>query len=282
MDKQFFCIRGYMKSGTNWLGSLLSSHEDIDCAGEFHWQDLVAPVNRSINKLPIYATDSELSEQLRAGVEDLTKKLLLSKAHPKAMLIGDRTPHTIEPVVIRGAAHICIVRDGRDVLVSRAFHLFNNPNSHRLFQRFPKLDELRKKFDADPWFFKNHPEKLLGHEVMVRESARWWREHLESDRQAIEKYPSLPVYKVRYEDLHADVQTERTKLFEFLGVDPKRCAKIHGNLKAGFREERPNEFLRKGAVGDWQNYFTDQTKLWYKEEAGEELRLQGYVTDANW
>ena len=283
MDKQFFCIRGYMKSGTNWLGSLLSSHEEVDCVGEFHWQQIVAPANRAIRKLPIYSQDDgSQAEQLRAGLENLTKQLLLSGAHPKATLIGDRTPHTIEPVVIRGAKHICIVRDGRDVLVSRAFHLYNNPDSHRLFERFPELELLRQKFASDPWYFKNHPDDLLGHEAMVRESARWWRDHQQSDREACEKYPNLPVLKVRYEDLHADVQAERHKLFEFLGVNPRRCAQISGHLKAGFKEERPNEFLRKGSVGDWENYFTDQTRRWYKEEAGEELRLQGYVTGADW
>jgi len=87
---------------------------------------------------------------------------------------------------------------------------------------------------------------------------------------------------IKYEDLHADVKAEREKLFLFLGVKPNLAAKIKGHLKPGFGEERPNEFLRKGTVGDWKNYFTDQTKVWFKEEAGEELRLQGYVADGDW
>ena len=271
-----------MKSGTNWLGSLLASHADIDCVGEFHWQNLVGPVNHAIRNLPIYLANPEIGQRVRDEVEATTKQALIARADSRARLIGDRTPHTIEPVVLRGAPHICIVRDGRDVLVSRAFHLYNNPESHRLFERFPDLDKLRQRFVSDPWFFRNNPEHLLRNETMVRESARWWREHLESDRRSQEKYPDLPVCSVKYEDLHTDVEKERKALFEFLGVKPGRAAMIEGRLKPGFVEERPNEFLRKGVVGDWKNYFTDKSRSWFNDVAGEELQRQGYVTGADW
>lgn len=271
-----------MKSGTNWLGNLLASHVDIDCVGEFHWQDLVGPVDKALHKLPMYQDYPELGQQLRDEIEAITKRTLIARAEPSAKLIGDRTPHTIEPVVLRGAPHICIVRDGRDVIVSRAYHLFNNPESHLLFERFPDLDKLRLRFVNDPWFFKNNPEHLLRNETLVRESALWWREHLESDRASQEKYPDLPVCNVKYEDLHEDVEKVRKKLFEFLGVQPNKAAKIKGRLQPGFVEERPNAFLRKGAVGDWKNYFTDKSKFWFNDVAGEELQRQGYVDGADW
>ena len=282
MQKRFFCVRGFMKSGTNWLGSLLSSHREIDCVGEFHWQEHVAPMNRAVKNVPIYQGDPKLAKHARDQFEIYIKRMLVSKAEPKAKLIGDRTPHTIEPIVLRGTPHISIVRDGRDVLVSRAFHLYNRPESHRLFERFPELNDVYEKFRDDPWFFKNNPDQLLGNETMVRESSRWWREHLEKDRAAVEKFPHLPVRFVNYEALHADVEAERAKLFEFLGVKPKKAAKIEGCLKPGFSEERPNEFLRKGTVGDWKNYFTDDVKAWFKDTAGEELQRQGYAENADW
>ncbi len=34
-----------MKSGTNWLGSLLASHQAISVVGEFHWHELAQPLN---------------------------------------------------------------------------------------------------------------------------------------------------------------------------------------------------------------------------------------------
>ena len=280
-DKRFFCVRGFMKSGTNWLGSLLGSHEQISCVGEFHWEDIVARFNSNMAELPLFQNE-EYRERVRVHFEDMIKRCLVDAAEPGATLIGDRTPHTIVPVTLRNVPYITIVRDGRDVLVSRAFHLYNETGVHRLFQRIPEMAETHKAFQADPWFFQKHPEKLLCHETMVRESMGWWRDHIRSDLEAIERYPKLKVRIVRYEDLHEDTDAEREKLFQFLDVDPTRAAKIKGSLKPGFKKERPTEFLRKGAIGDWKNYFTDDTKLWFKEEAGEALIQQGYADSMDW
>jgi len=117
-----------MKSGTNWLSSLLSSHQDISCVGEFHWQDVVERFNQNLNTLALYSTP-ESKEQARVHFEEMIKKCLCDAAEPGATVIGDRTPHTIIPVTLRNVPYITIVRDGRDILVSRAFHLYNHPDS---------------------------------------------------------------------------------------------------------------------------------------------------------
>jgi len=274
-DRRFFSLRGFMKSGTNWLGSLLSSHEEVDCIGEYHWQEIVSKLNPLLHTQPIYS-DPEYREFTRAKFDELIKQVLVKKAHPDAVVIGERTPHSIEPVTLRGVPQICIVRDGRDVLVSRAFHLYNNPQAHRLFTRIPAMAKTFELFKKDSFYFQKNPDQLLCHELMVRESAAWWRDHVVGDKAAIEQYPNLKMSFVRYEDLHADTAGVRARLFEFLGVDPKRCSVIEGNLSPGFKKERPSEFLRKGAVGDWKIYFTPKTTKWFKEEAGEELVNQGY------
>ena len=283
MEQRFFCLRGYMKSGTNWLGGLLSTHREISVVGEFHFEDVVSSLNKTFNQNVIYAEVPGLREATRKQFDSLVKSTI-TKASISASgddanikLIGDRTPHAIEPITLRGAPHVVIVRDGRDVLVSRAFHLYNNPQAHRLFQRIPKMAETYEYFKSDPWFFKNHPDQLLCHEVMVRESGVFWSEHVAADRTATERHPHLPVCFVRYEDLHADAISERRRLFEFLGVDPDNCEDIKGRLKPGFEKERPDKFFRKGAVGDWKNYFTDDTTRWFNETAGQELKANGYA-----
>ncbi len=274
-DKTFFSLRGFMKSGTNWLGSLLSSHQEVDCIGEYHWQKIISKLNPQLRAEPIYS-DPEYREFVRSRFDNLIKEVLAEKADANARVIGERTPHSIEPVTLRGVPHICIVRDGRDVLVSRAFHLYNNPQAHRLFQRIPEMAQTFELFKRDPWYFQKHPDQLLCHEVMVRESAARWRDHVSSDKAAVEKYPNLKIQFVRYEDLHADTAGYRARLLEFLDVDPEKCAPIAGVLSPGFKEERPDEFFRKGVVGDWKNYFTPATTKWFKEEVGDELRNQGY------
>ena len=280
-NKRFFCLRGFMKSGTNWLGSLLSSHEEISVVGEFHWQNVVSAYNANQNSLSIFKEDGA-TENGRRHLENMIKQNLIDLAESTASVIGDRTPHTIAPVALSGVPHISIIRDGRDVLVSRAFHLYNSPEVTKLFERIPEMAKLLVEFQADPWFFHKNPDQLLCHEVMIRESLNWWKNHLIGDEKAIELYPKLPVRFVKYEDLHRNTQEERAKLFEFLDVDPKRAARIEGHLKPGFEEERPSEFLRKGVVGDWKNYFTDQTKKWFKEYAGEQLIKYDYVKSMDW
>ncbi len=270
-----------MKSGTNWLGSLLSSHEEISCIGEFHWEELVAQFNQNQRVLPIFR-HAKYQEETRVHFEEFIRRCMVDRAEPGATVIGDRTPHTIIPVTLRNVPYISIIRDGRDILVSRVFHLYNFPEVTGLFDRIPAMAENYQKFKQDPWYFQKHPEKLLCHEDVVRTSVSWWREHLHKDERAVEELPKLKIRFVKYEDLHRDTEGEREKLFEFLDVDPSRAAKIKGALKPGFKKERPSEFLRKGAVGDWQNYFTEQTKIWFKEEGGEELIQYGYEDSLNW
>ena len=280
IERRFFCLRGFMKSGTNWLSSLLSSHQDIGCYGEYHWQSMVEELETKFATLPIYQ-DLNFRKQIRVTFEDMIKQCLILK-DSKSTVLGERTPTTLAPFVMSNVPHISIIRDGRDVLVSRAFHLHNEPDVHRLFERIPEMAEQNKHFRKNPWYFRDNPTELLKHEMMVRESVQWWQQHLEQDRNTCKRHPEVPVKFVHYEALHQDTEKYRRELFEFLDVDPKCCAKIKGVLKAGFSKEDPRQFLRKGQVGDWKNYFTEDTKNWFKDVAGDELILQGYEDSMDW
>lgn len=283
MKRRYFCLRGFMKSGTNWLGGLLASHPEVGCVGEFHWQDAIGNLNKNFQVLPVYEDYAQIQlQQVALSGFEIMVKSCLDKAAPDKVIVGERTPHTLGPLVLKDSPHISIIRDGRDVLVSRAFHLFNFPEVHRLFKRIPAMAEDFEEFKKNKHFFSENPEMLLRHEVMVKESVRWWCEHLESDRRTIQEHPFLKVRFVRYEDLHADTASERAKLLEFLGADPKKAPAIEGDLKAGFSDERPDQFFRKGKIGDWKNYFTDQTREWFKEVGGEELITQRYEDSTDW
>ena len=71
-------------------------------------------------------------------------------------------------------------------------------------------------------------------------------------------------------------------MYEFLDVDPALADSVPDRLQPGIDEERPNEFNRKGQIGDWKNYVNDQVRDWINAEAGEELRRQGYIDSLDW
>lgn len=281
LQKRFFCFRGYMKSGTNWIGNLLNLHPDICCIGEFHLQSIYETVQKDLRTLPVME-DRRVRHVIRGNLQAMLRQTLTDLADPEATVIGERTPHTLRPLALKGVPHITLVRDGRDVLVSRVFHLYNFPEVSKVFQRFPELQADLQTFQDNPWHFHENPHRLLANEQMVRESMRWWREHLESDRHTIATHPELRVLMMKYEDFHVDVDASRRRLYEFLGVDANNAADVPETLAPGLKEEQPDQFNRKGQVGDWMNYVTGPVKDWIKEEAGEELIRQGYTESVDW
>ncbi len=278
---RYFCLRGFMKSGTNWLGGLLNSHPQISCLGEFHWEEIMRPAYARIKNQTLYGDESFKRVTLRE-LERAIRRVLRRAAPREATIIGERTPTTLAPIILREAPHVTLVRDGRDVLVSRAFHLYNNPQVTRMFARHETMRRHLVAFQDNPWYFREHPQRLLDNEELVRISARWWKQHLVRDRRTMATNPQLRVMVVRYEELHRDCAGLLRSVLQFVGADPELAPPPIGDLQPGFAEERPNHFFRKGSVGDWQTYFTEQTRAWFNREAGDELVEQAYASSMTW
>ena len=205
----------------------------------------------------------------------MVKEALVEAAEENATWIGDRNPSRIDTKILKGARHFHVVRDGRDVLVSRVFHLFNRPNVTNWFQSDERLKANLKEFQNDPDFFKKAPNELLGHEQIVRESARGWAELVQFNLDVPESYPKLRIMTVRYEEMHRDTEAGRASMYEFLNLKPEHAKPLDEKTTPGF-EEQPDKFYRKGAVGDWENYMTEQAREWFNDEAGEVLMKLGY------
>ena len=281
-DKQIFGIRGHMKSGTNWLCRLLNLHPEISSSGEYHWESYFRTylsnrkVFRNLDEIEIE------SATIRKELHQLAERTMFKLSDSDARFIGDRTPTTIHPVVFKDAAYFCMMRDIRDIIVSKVFHFLNSPRVMANYNMAVEVAGLKPQFDKDPWFFHKHPEKLLASERFVRTTCKTWRQAIKSDQNTAKHHKSIRVSFIKYEDLHEDLNGALINAVQFIGADPALMPPIPRYLRPGHRDENPNKFNRKGQVGDWKNYMTPSAKRWINDECGSLMMELGYIDSLNW
>jgi hypothetical protein len=290
-----FFVRGHPRSGTNWVGAVLNLHPQVNCFGEFHFEDIRNAIDLQQSHPWQITAREPLKSVMDECFRDMVRKamLTLEGRKPGAHWIGDRTPRGLR-VFIEGAPHFLIIRDGRDVLVSWTFHVLRM-KSHVLDVIVPaelraEFDVLHAKFHADADHFRKHPEELLSQEGWVRLVVGRWAGWKKSDLASIKRIEAddngarAKLHVIRYEELHADTEGGRRKMYEFLGLDPDEALPLSGETKTapGFEQEDPMSFWRHGKVGDWKRYQTDRFKAWFKEEAGDVLAELGYERSDGW
>ena len=281
-DKKFFAIRGYNKSGTNWLCRLLNLHPEISCMGEFHWNRITSQLIETFKESQNLHGQEGLLDATWQRLDRFIKESIVLACDRQAVWVGDRTPSHIEPSIIIGARIFNLIRDGRDVMVSAAYHFFNNPEFFPEYQNLEELQEPLNTFRANPNYFKQNPDRLLDCDTLVVNIARYWAESIQVNKSKLEQNPDVISLEVRYENLHRDTESQRRRLYEFLEVDPEIAKPLSFNTEAGFEKEMPNKFLRKGVVGDWRNYFSPRLQSLFNEAAGETLIELGYVESLDW
>lgn len=267
-----------MKSGTNWLCRILNCHADINCIGEFHWESFFQALDNNVERIAPNRRNL-LDDTVRPEVKQMVQRCLIQLAGKPVIWIGDRTPTTIAPIAMDSCPHFVMVRDFRDVIVSRMFHLYNHPRVTRVFEKSPVMARRLAEFQKNKWYFRDHADELLDNEEIVRDSAREWKSFIESDDATIKSNPDLQVCRVRYEELHCDFESVVQSLFQFLGLD---VPKLKASVTPGHDTEDPAILNRKGIVGDWEKYMTDQVKSWINEEIFESLESLSIVHSVDW
>jgi hypothetical protein len=297
-DKKYFFIRGFNRSGTNWVERLLNLHPKISCTGEYYFDFMRLELNKQIFGGYSALGSKAVKKIAERKFEDLVKCCMLAgctdQKKKDALWFGDRTPWTLEPILFPGARYFLVMRDPRDILVSWAYHLLRiditqRPDDpHRLhFNKYPKMYEKRSSFQKNPSYFKDNPHELLDdNEAWVKYVARYWAAQMKQNVATINNIErgaiNAAVHIVRYEELHADVEKGREKMYNFLGLSQAEASPLDSHTKAGFNREELQKHNRKGIVGDWRNYFGQETCHWFKEEAGQALIEAGYAKDMEW
>ncbi|MEZ6165330.1 MAG: sulfotransferase [Phycisphaerales bacterium] len=282
ITREIFFLRGHMRSGTNWACTLLNLHPRICCVGEHHFERLANELLAGERPRTIVRQDAQLREAVWDGVREMVRGCMRVHAqrHPGATMIGDRTPAPITDL-LPGARVIDIVRDGRDVLVSRVFHSIrvDGEGSGEFASHSAKLGQ-------DPEYFEKQPQELLSDERIVRRFARRWADVVRESRGFIARADAgevdASVLQVSYESLHEHTEQERARMYAFLGLDPTEALPLSTQATPGYSDGSTQSFYRSGTVGDWKKFFTADASRWFNEEAGDVLVGLGYEKDTHW
>jgi hypothetical protein len=325
-----FFVVGQSKSGTGWLMKILDTHPEILCRGggrffgrelrneEFKEMEAGKAVRAKIQpsslhhamldadylrlwiERSVWSRDDDTEEHLNKLTRLAIDHFLMEKlSKTNKRLVGDKTPLFTTDVlretsiIYPEAKVIHIIRDGRDVAVSRMHQLWKTAKD------LGGISELEPEELAKRQAFYQNPQQFLASgegiflEERLRNTAEGWRENV---GKAVEDGPALlggNYTEVRYEDLLERPEEETRRLLEFLGVDAdektvSRCVEAASFLGRSGRERGQENYTldhgkhRKGIAGDWKNVFTEQDKAIFKEVAGELLIKLGNEKDKSW
>jgi len=275
LSKKLFFISGVPKSGTTWLQKSLDSHPEITCSGEGHFFTIFGDfLKQSMNVYnskvldvaaaqvyegnPGYKnmTDNDLNFLVTSFISVMFSKLEIKET---SNYIGDKTPanamvldhmHSIFPE----AKFIHIYRDGRDVVVSTYRH--------------------GTRVTGRPGVFQNS----------IEPTAKKWLDYNKIAFEFGRKHPNA-FLAVSYEQLIQDFPAHFSDILKFLGADNSESMvhackdlssfeKLSGGRKRG--EEDRNSFYRKGVVGDWKIYFSDEDLKFFNRIGGDMMKELGY------
>jgi len=240
-DNNYFYIISYPRSGNTWVVNTLREYLGAQRA------ELVPSVYGGdellINGVLHVKTAGPFSEDLPVGVK--------SHMH-RGEFERKNLPHS---------RILYLLRDVRDVMTSYYFYI----------NGFLKKDADRvENFSAS--HFQKHLKKRLPE---YRDHVNGW----------LEKYKGQ-LFVVRYEDLKSDYIGTLKHVRSFLELENIASEEeVKHKYVDNFRQQdnfttvlqgNNMDFYRKGVVGDWENYFTDQHIDTVKKIAGKLLVKLGY------
>lgn len=189
------------------------------------------------------------------------------------------TPELAELLARNQIKVIVLMRDPRDQLISRVFHIRRVEN-HLWHQRLSEVS-----LDEAIMLCIEGRDGLPGTRTMIELTQSWLNSGFD---QVV----------VRYEELINDPRGQFQRVLDYLEVklpDDLLKAIITRNqferLSGGRKfwkqarrqgQEDPQSHFRKGIVGDWKNYLKPEHIVRFKQLAGDKLIELGYEANLNW
>lgn len=255
-------LASYPKSGNTWLRLLLTNlifgKEDAADINDIELPGCAVPACHFFEESSLIdpcLLKSEEIDELRPKILEKYASEVKGDAYLKVHDAYRRLDGG-EPLLGRGYAVIAlyIMRDPRDVAISLAHHMgFSIDESiNMLNSREGMIGGSRKRYDSQ-----------------LSQLLQSWSRNVESwvDQK------DLPVYVLRYEDLHEDTFTALRKASDFLGFDFSAEEIKHAvrfsdfselqrqEKQRGFCEHYPKStapFFRTGRVGGWREILTEE------------------------
>jgi len=267
-SSEIFNIRGFQRSGTNWICNIANLHDQINCQGEFHFQHLYKTYNSYQNRR---FSNEKILKEVKENFKVIKDEIIL-KVCNHSKLCGDRTPCNLISTYVPGRKNILITRDGRDCIISWLYHCLRNDiytNNH--------IKLLSNKFKIDSDYYEVNKHKLLDSKYTVKELSKRWNNRIVSDYKtyikSVKNEIDMPILWLRYENVSAETEKYQKNIYEFLNANPKYSNPLNEYTTAGFKNHNPLKHYRIGKNDRWRLYFTKQQHKWFLEEAQQAIEL---------
>lgn len=179
----------------------------------------------------------------------------------------------------------CLVRDGRDVMVSAYYYMLfeNDKNSPHLVHKTRKLNAFANYDDIE----RNMP-RFIEYLFTVENKGLFhfnWNEFIDS------WYGRPGAVFIKYEDLlsgaAAALKEPIQRITHASYVNMQRLHEAQEKFSFATMKKKESEgggrsFLRKGIAGDWKNVFTREAREVFDHYAGQNLVRLGYENDRSW